>query len=135
MKKALTLAMLAALFLSANVWAAETKLLSCTLTKLIDSNYFEESLSVDEYPEIEVTRNEPDYVVDIGASQYDQNEGDIINIESAAGADFIVSIRFPAPYKDEIRLVVSGGPQKRTGQIFVKEGRRKIRLIGEMKCK
>src|SRR5688500_15862024 len=60
---------------SSFLFASDQTIVECKLTKLHDSTYFEEGLSLDEYPEVEIYKNTRTGLnVKIGASKYTDEE-------------------------------------------------------------
>ena len=78
------------LFAAHTAVAAENQrqVLDCILTEVLDSNYFEESLSTYEYPYLTVyVSDSGKYEVNIGGSLYTTEDGDKISLNNVSDPD------------------------------------------------
>ncbi len=115
------------------------EIVDCKVTKVLDSNFFEESLSADEYPNVSVEKNLKGLSVSFGMSQYGVGEGDVINLVSSP-----TTLKIVVKTNDEegnlfatISLEIQRvqGFKTKHGKIWVKEeGKRKM-LIANVDCK
>lgn len=62
----------------------ETTIIECRVYRMVASSYFEESLSAEEYPSIEVKKNKAgDWMLEVGAnSAFERTEGDQVNVNA-----------------------------------------------------
>ena len=122
--------------LPATSWASDAMdLLACTTLKVHDGSFFEESLSVDEYPDVRVAKDKDsgEFTIDIGAYSYDHGSDARITQEPATGTD--KHYKIASGRSTKIDLIVSGPPMNRFGKILVQEeGDGTPRHIADMAC-
>jgi hypothetical protein len=98
-------------------------------------------LSVDEYPDVSVTEDETGArEAWLGASLYEETEGDIITVENAVGFDKTFTIT-PSYKVEQFSIVVTGNVKDRIGQLLVRSREDATAkfgnwsLIAKLKCK
>lgn len=102
---------------------------NCRVTEVVNSDIFEESLSVDEYPDVIVDLE----TVTIGASRYSMESGDVINFKPSIGFRRTVEI-LPAEGDMQININWNDLPTNKLGYIFVTRGHQKPELIADLVC-
>lgn len=123
--------MLMAMFLSLNAFAGE-KQLDCKVTEVLDYTVFEESLSVEEYPNVEVTYDDMDgYQVYLGSNIFNLDNYNTITLEPVVGMDSTYIIE-NSNDNDVILVTLEG--VTRQGKITVKTSEKDI-LVATMNCK
>lgn len=111
---------------------ASIELVSCTTTSVLDSEYFEEALSVEEYPELTITREGQWRVANIGAALYSEAQGDKIENGISVHSIFTYVIT-PADQRDSILLTYDIALKRAT--LSVREhGMRDYRAIAKLTC-
>lgn len=114
MRPTITLITLLASF---SVFAQKRTITDCKVTEVINTRIFQESLSVEEYPDVEVEKDEVGMLkVRIGASVYSEIAGDYIDPQNAVG----MQKGFTVITKDRnegFSLMVFGRPGKREGKL------------------
>lgn len=76
----------AAIICLAGATAAQAETQNCTVLRVFDTSYFEESLSKHEYPNLVLTRSSDyDFTLDIGANALSSEYGDVLRIEASLG--------------------------------------------------
>lgn len=75
--------------LSASTSFASRGLVNCEATEVLDSSYFEESLSVEEYPNVTLSSAGGGRTADIGAALYKEADGD--RIDNGPYVGFVIS--------------------------------------------
>lgn len=121
--------------------AADRKLVECKVIKVVDSSYLEESLSVEEYPEVELTEDTTGAKKAwLGSSLYQEKDGDVITPGNAVGFDKNYTIN-PSHQLEQYLIVVSGGPMSRDGKLWGRARKKTSQVYGEyelialLKCK
>jgi hypothetical protein len=107
---------LSVLLLSAPAFAAST-LLDCKATDVINSEVFEEALSVEEYPEIAVQRGDKgNLVVSVGGNgDFDQANQDPVQVAVDLPTRKLVQFAYgDTPDLGAFRLVLESKPVKKT---------------------
>lgn len=100
--------------------ASTQDLVDCQAVEVIDSSYLEESLSVEEYPEVQLTQDETGLKEAwLGSSLYSEDDGDTITLENAAGFDKIYTIN-PSHQLEQYQIVVNGNPMYREGHLLAR---------------
>lgn len=129
------------LALSCPLHAARQYHVDCTAEDVLDTSFFEESLSVEEYPAVQLAReSDGSHTAWFGSSLYSEADGDSITPQNAAGFDRIYRIT-PSHQLEEFLLVVTGSPMNRTGRLMGRtrestaEAFCAFSLIAPLKCK
>lgn len=106
---------------------------ACKMTKMIDQTYFEESLSVEEYPSVDVAiAPNGEYSISYGGwGPLEKKEGDQVSLKKSGNQ--VVVIVHRAKTSDLIKLTID--LQKRKGVVEVNEKRSGYSVIGYAKCK
>ena len=115
-----------ALFLICSVSALAIDIVVCKTVKVHDSRFFQESLNVEEYPDVTISsENFFGNVARIGASRYSEDEEDHISRERSTGFDKIYKI-VPQHLHERFRIHISGSPkQTARGRVY-----RNAKLLG-----
>lgn len=104
--------------------------LNCKVTEVIDSSFLEESLSVEEYPNIQATEEE----VTLGSSVYSVNDGSVIEFGPAVGFEKNVTVIDPSG-EIEFLITANDTPSDRSGKLWGKNAVDEERsLIAELIC-
>lgn len=131
-----TLIFLSALFFSTLGFAdhySNENVLDCRVTKMVE-HYFDESLSAEEYPDVEVARSASgEYSVQLGVNTaYEASEGDKVTF---VGKERVGSIATVQTQHDEtITIEVEWRKTLAIGRIKIKEKAERPRTIAHIVC-
>ncbi len=108
------------------------------MIEVLDSSYFQESLSVEEYPRVKVLKDSFGmFKVKIGASVYSEIDGDLISALPTVGMEKSYSIVNQA-MSEIFTISVMGRPGMRTGSLYGADYSSAIvpknTLIAELNC-
>jgi len=116
---------------------ADNKILvDCKVTRVVDANVFEESLSVEEYPGFTIASVDGSLQVKVGVNRnYEEIKGDLIRILPSVG--FGKSFEFQyADSTENFIFNTTGASRKNTGKLFVRGIKEKQhRLVATFACK
>jgi hypothetical protein len=136
MKKSVLFSLLVLTSFSAS--ASET-LENCQVIKMIDESVLEESLSIDEYPEVSIEKDEfGSYVMKIGANTFENDREfrvePIIVVHSTLSFGYeTVNIANDEAYIVRGGLEVGGGSPKRLGTVSYRSGG-ETKVLAEIAC-
>jgi len=102
---------------------------SCTATEVHDTSYLEESLSVEEYPEVTVSSDE----VGLGASVYSINDGDQILLRPSVGFKTTIEV-VHASGEVSFFININNGPGGKTGTLWGQNKGEESSLIADLVC-
>ena len=111
---------------------AFTQNYKCVVTKVLDENYYEEGLSLEEYPDVMFEEDKTDgKILTVGAMSYRESDGDQIEYKQSANKAVAVVVR-PHESPDTILFKLKKDTK---GTLLVREGNaRNFRKIALLKC-
>lgn len=104
-----------ATFLALGSFSAQAFELSCKVTEVIDDSILEESLSVEEYPDIKITDEE----AWLGMSLYSLADGDSIERKNTFGFHVILEVK--SAHGETFVVTYEDLPGRRLGNITYRE--------------
>jgi hypothetical protein len=116
---------------------ANAYVLDCRVAKVYDDNVFEEGLSTDEYPDVDLGYEGRNLILSIGSMQnYETKAGDTVEYQTSGD-----QLRVFAKYRDSNGYVIievsDRGPNKnaRWANLKVKEPDSKLQTVALLVCK
>lgn len=121
--------------LAATDWYSLPKNTECRVNRMVDYTYFEEGLSANEYPDIDVAQTPGgEWAVMYGAHQWQSSDGGYsVSVHREGDKTVVLSIH--DRFKDEVRLEIEARRTMARATVKVKEsGDAKYRTIAYALC-
>lgn len=110
------------------------EIMSCRVTKMVDYTYFEESLSPNEYPDVDLAVSpKGEYSLDVGGnSAFEKAEGDTVTVNFVKYVGTTVTVT--TQHGDVVTLQIEHRSTMARATLRVKETGQKIRTLAYLMC-
>lgn len=102
---------------------------NCKVTEMYDSSYLEESLSLEEYPDVTLNAEE----VYLGSSHYSLNDGDSITLKPSVGFEKTIEIT-DVTGEQKFTVTVNNLPTNKTGELWGQNKGEEASKIADLLC-